>query len=59
MNRSRRARVTVVTSGHPSTCPRMLKSADALAADGYDIRVVATCHEPWAAEADVDVASRR
>ena len=27
---SRRARVTVVTSGHLSTCPRMLKSADAL-----------------------------
>ena len=55
----RRARVTVVTSGHLSTCPRMLKAADALAADGYDVRVVATRHEPWAAETDRDVASRR
>ena len=54
-----RARVTVVTSGHLSTCPRMLKSADALAADGYDVRVIATRHEPWAAETDRDVASRR
>jgi hypothetical protein len=42
MSRTRRARVTVVTSGHLSTCPRMLKSADALAADGHDIRVIAT-----------------
>ena len=56
---SRRARVTVVTSGHLSTCPRMLKSADALAAAGYDVTVVATCHEPWAADADRDVRSRR
>jgi glycosyltransferase involved in cell wall biosynthesis len=37
----------------------MLKSADALAGDGYDVRVIATRHEPWAVEADLDVASRR
>jgi glycosyltransferase involved in cell wall biosynthesis len=59
MSVARRARVTVVTSGHLSTCPRMLKSADALAADGHDVRVVATRHEPWAAATDRDVASRR
>jgi glycosyltransferase involved in cell wall biosynthesis len=59
MSPSRRARVTVVTSGHLSTCPRMLKSADALAAEGYDLRVIATRHEPWATETDRDVASRR
>ena len=59
MTAPRRARVTVVTSGHLSTCPRMLKSADALAADGYDVRVIATRHEPWATAADRDVASRR
>lgn len=59
MTSPRRARVTVVTSGHLSTCPRMLKSADALAADGYDVRVIATRHEPWATETDRDVASRR
>lgn len=56
---TRRGRITVVTAGHLSTCPRMLKSADALAADGYDVRVVATRHEPWATETDRDVASRR
>ena len=46
------ARVTVVTSGHLSTCPRMLKVADSLADAGYAVRVVATLHEPWAAETD-------
>jgi glycosyltransferase involved in cell wall biosynthesis len=51
--------VTVVTSGHLSTCPRMLKAADALAAGGYEVRVVATQHEPWAVAADDDVRSRR
>jgi glycosyltransferase involved in cell wall biosynthesis len=55
----RRRRVTVVTSGHLSTCPRMLKAADALADAGHDVRVVATNHEPWAAAADRDVLSRR
>ena len=59
MTSRRRARVTVVTSGHLSTCPRMLKSADALAADGYDVRAIATRHEPWATDTDRDVASRR
>jgi glycosyltransferase involved in cell wall biosynthesis len=59
MSGSRRARVTVVTSGHLSTCPRILKSADALTADGYDVRVIATRHEPWATETDRDVAARR
>jgi hypothetical protein len=37
----------------------MLKSADAFASAGYRVRVVATCHEPWAVETDRDVRSRR
>ncbi len=37
----------------------MLKSADALVAAGYGVRMIATCHEPWAAETDRDVRSRR
>ncbi len=54
-----RPRITVVTSGHLSTCPRMLKSADALAGAGYDVRVVATSTDGWAIGADRDVRSRR
>src|SRR5258708_5260834 len=37
----------------------MLKSADALVAAGYGVRMIATCHEPWATETDRDVRSRR
>ena len=37
----------------------MLKAADALAEAGHDVSVVATLHEGWATEADVDVRSRR
>jgi len=37
----------------------MLKAADALVGAGYDVTVVATRHEPWAAQADVDVRTRR
>jgi glycosyltransferase involved in cell wall biosynthesis len=54
-----RRRVTVMTSGHLSTCPRMLKAADALHADGFDVRVIATRHEPWATVTDDDVRTRR
>ena len=37
----------------------MLKSADAFAAAGHDVRVIATRHVPWAVDADADVRSRR
>ena len=55
----RRRRISVVTAGHLSTSPRMLKSADALAGAGYDVRVVATSTEPWATDADREVRARR
>jgi hypothetical protein len=53
------ARIAVVTSGHLSTCPRMLKAADALHAAGHDVRVISTVHTAWAAEADRVYADRR
>jgi glycosyltransferase involved in cell wall biosynthesis len=56
---SERRRIAVVTSGHLSTSPRMLKSADALAGEGYDVRVLSTSTEPWAIDADRDLRSRR
>lgn len=36
------ARITVVCAGHLSTCPRMVKAADALAGEGHDVRVVSS-----------------
>ena len=56
---ARPPRITIVTSGSLSTCPRMLKSADALAAAGYDVCAVAAATEPWAIDADRDLRSRR
>jgi glycosyltransferase involved in cell wall biosynthesis len=46
------ARITVVTAAHLSTCPRMLKAADALHDAGHEVRVVSVSHTPWAAAAD-------
>jgi glycosyltransferase involved in cell wall biosynthesis len=45
-------RICVVTAGHLSTCPRMLKAADALSRAGYAVHVVSTRFLPWAVEAD-------
>ena len=53
------SRITVITAGHLSTCPRMLKAADACARAGHRVRVISTHHVAWAAEADREVASRR
>jgi hypothetical protein len=52
-------RVCVVTAGHLSTCPRMLKAADALAGAGYRVRVVSTQSVDWATAIDADVRRRR
>jgi hypothetical protein len=52
-------RVTVVTAGHLSACPRMLKAADALACGGHRVRVVSVNHTPWASDADAVVKSTR
>lgn len=52
-------RITVVTSGQLSTSPRMLKAADALAAEGYAVRVVSTRFMDWATAADDDVRATR
>lgn len=51
--------MTVVTAGHLSTCPRMLKAADAFADAGYEVRVVCTRHEPWATATDAAVVATR
>jgi glycosyltransferase involved in cell wall biosynthesis len=53
------ARICVVTAGHLSTCPRMLKAADALAEAGHRVRVVSARFVDWATAADEDVRRRR
>lgn len=53
------ARVVVVTGGHLSTCPRMLKAADALAWAGADVRVVSARFLDWAIDADAEARRTR
>jgi hypothetical protein len=48
-------RICVVTAGHLSTCPRMVKAADALHADGCHVRVVSARFVPWANATDTDL----
>lgn len=45
-------RVCLITTGHLSTNPRLVKEADALEEAGYDVRVVATKFWAWAEMAD-------
>jgi glycosyltransferase involved in cell wall biosynthesis len=52
-------RITIVTAGHLSTCPRMLKAADAVFNAGYRVRVVSARHTPWASQADLTVRATR
>src|SRR5688572_25855199 len=51
-------RITVVTAGHLSTCPRMVKAADALASAGHEVRVVSTRFLGWATDCDQSILSR-
>lgn len=53
------ARITILTAGHLSMCPRMLKAADALVGAGYRVRVVSTRFVPWGFAADADLVARR
>jgi len=55
----KRGRISIVTAGHISTCPRMLKAADALAGAGYRVRVVSVQHTGWATTADAAVRRAR
>ena len=53
------ARICVLTAGHLSTCPRMLKAADALAGAGHRVRVVSARYIDWATKADADALKNR
>jgi glycosyltransferase involved in cell wall biosynthesis len=52
-------RICIVIGGHLSTCPRMVKAADALSEAGYAVRVVSANYIPWAREADAFLRQSR
>lgn len=52
-------RICVVTAGRLSTCPRMLKAADAFHEAGYRVRMVSTRTAGWTTAADEEIAASR
>src|SRR4051812_35737977 len=52
-------RICIVTAGHLSTSPRMLKAADALTEVGHRVRLISTRHVEWAKATDAEVRKRR
>src|SRR3954463_12573288 len=52
-------RVCIVTAGRLSTCPRMLKAADACHQAGYAVRVISTRTNGWSTAADTAIAASR
>jgi glycosyltransferase involved in cell wall biosynthesis len=54
----KQARICLITPGHLSTNPRLVKEADALSHAGYDVIVIAANYMPWAHRLDEGFASR-
>jgi glycosyltransferase involved in cell wall biosynthesis len=51
-------RVCLITPGHISTNPRIVKEADALSEAVYDVTVIAADYMPWGRQADAEFSGR-
>lgn len=52
-------RICLVSSGQPSSNPRLVKEADALVDAGYDVHVIAAYWADWATDADAQLCANR
>ena len=52
------ARICLISPGHLSTNPRLVKEADALQSAGHDVQVIAADYVGWARRADEEFANR-
>jgi glycosyltransferase involved in cell wall biosynthesis len=52
-------RVTLLTTGQPSTNPRLVKEADALASAGFDVSVIGIRRAGWADASDTGLLAGR
>src|ERR1017187_2996597 len=52
-------KICLLTPGQPSTNPRLVKEADALATAGFDVTVVYAHWESWATKADAALLATR
>lgn len=53
------ARICLISPGHLSTNPRLVKEADALAGAGYEVALITGDYSPWAREADKTIIVQR
>ena len=51
-------RICLVTSGHLSTNPRLVKEADALFSAGYEVSIISSRFIEWADKADSEFNKR-
>ncbi|RWY57341.1 glycosyltransferase family protein [Mucilaginibacter gilvus] len=50
--------ITLITTGQPSTNPRLVKEADFLSALGYSVKVIYCFYQPWAQQLDESIISQ-
>src|SRR5262245_36591629 len=50
--------ICLITPGHLSTNPRLVKEADALSSSGHDVRVIAASYFGWARTSDEEFGAR-
>src|SRR5262249_51269354 len=52
------ARICLISPGHLSTNPRLVKEAEALAGAGHEVALITGDYSAWAREADKTIISR-
>jgi len=52
-------KICIITTGQPSTNPRVVKEADALAEDGYEVIVLGAFWSKWALQYDKTILKSR
>jgi glycosyltransferase involved in cell wall biosynthesis len=50
--------ITLITTGQPSTNPRLIKEADFLCSLGYNVKVIYCFYQPWAQQLDKSIISK-
>lgn len=52
------AKITLITTGQPSTNPRLIKETEFLIAEGHDVKVIYCFYQHWAEEFDDYIINR-
>jgi len=52
-------KIVLITTGQPTTNPRLVKEADALSSEGYDVTVIYQNISEWATQTDINLLATR